>query len=393
MTPAELARRKALSDADRRARQAAADAAADGGDRHRRRLPLLAARRGRRHHQLPEVPNPAAVPAAASCHTGPGRYEVPPSYFLIRGDLESRGSLMKPGLHRRHHVRQSADRDSAGRRPHVGPPARAGRVDCVAAEPADRARDRQSPLAEAFRPRHRRDARELRQDGRAADPSGAARLAGRRVHEPRLEHQADQQADDDVGGLPDGVALRGCRRREERSGEPLPVAVPPAAARRRDRARQHARASGGNINLEVGGEPIFPFMPKDILAGSSTAASGRTRRTVPAAWRRGVYVYRRRSLPYPMFDMFDHPDMNVTAGARNVSTVPTQALTLLNNPFVLSQAKLLADRVSRGGQRSRRAGRPGVSDRAGAAGHRGRSQRRRGSDHANSRWWRSRTSS
>ena len=53
-----------------------------------------------------------------------------------------------------------------------------------------------------------------------------------------------------------------------------------------------------------------------------------------------------------MFDTFDHPDMNVTAGARNVSTVPTQALTLLNNPFVLSQAKRLADRVAASRQRS-----------------------------------------
>jgi hypothetical protein len=39
--------------------------------------------------------------------------------------------------------------------------------------------------------------------------------------------------------------------------------------------------------------------------------------------------------------------MNVVAGARNVSTVPTQALTLLNNPFVLSQAGRLAERVAR----------------------------------------------
>ena len=53
-----------------------------------------------------------------------------------------------------------------------------------------------------------------------------------------------------------------------------------------------------------------------------------------------------RSLPYPMFDTFDHPDMNVVAGARNVSTVPTQALTLLNNPFVLTQADRLAARVA-----------------------------------------------
>jgi len=58
-----------------------------------------------------------------------------------------------------------------------------------------------------------------------------------------------------------------------------------------------------------------------------------------------VYVYQRRSLPYPMFDTFDHPDMNVSAGARRVSTVPTQALSLLNNPFVLSEASLFAARL------------------------------------------------
>ena len=29
---------------------------------------------------------------------GPGRYQAPPSYFLIRGDVESHGSLMKPGF-------------------------------------------------------------------------------------------------------------------------------------------------------------------------------------------------------------------------------------------------------------------------------------------------------
>ena len=45
------------------------------------------------------------------------------------------------------------------------------------------------------------------------------------------------------------------------------------------------------------------------------------------------------------FDTFDLPDQNQTAAARNVSTVPTQALTLMNNEFVLNQASLFADRV------------------------------------------------
>jgi hypothetical protein len=31
-------------------------------------------------------------------HKGPSRYQAPPSYFLIRGDVASRGSLMKPGF-------------------------------------------------------------------------------------------------------------------------------------------------------------------------------------------------------------------------------------------------------------------------------------------------------
>jgi hypothetical protein len=108
--------------------------------------------------------------------------------------------------------------------------------------------------------------------------------------------------------------------------------------------RDSMLAVGGNINLEIGGEPIFPYIPKEILAGQYRGKWVNTPEG-PAAWRRGVYVYQRRSLPYPMFDTFDHPDMNVTSGARHVSTVPTQALTLLNNPFVLNEAALFAARV------------------------------------------------
>jgi hypothetical protein len=37
----------------------------------------------------------------------------------------------------------------------------------------------------------------------------------------------------------------------------------------------------------------------------------------------------------------------VTCEKRNVTTVPTQALTLLNNEFVLLQARQLAERVAR----------------------------------------------
>ena len=44
-----------------------------------------------------------------------------------------------------------------------------------------------------------------------------------------------------------------------------------------------------------------------------------------------------------MFEVHDQPDPNVTCEKRNVTTVPTQALTLLNNEFVLIQARHFAE--------------------------------------------------
>ena len=62
-------------------------------------------------------------------------------------------------------------------------------------------------------------------------------------------------------------------------------------------------------------------------------------------WRRSIYVYRRRTLSFPFFETFDLPDQNQTINTRNTSTVAPQALTLMNNPFVLSQAELFSDTI------------------------------------------------
>ena len=67
----------------------------------------------------------------------------------------------------------------------------------------------------------------------------------------------------------------------------------------------------------------------------------------PSTWRRSVYAYWKRGLKYPMFEVHDQPDPNVTCEMRNTTTVPTQALTLLNNEFVLIQARHFAERVVR----------------------------------------------
>jgi hypothetical protein len=108
--------------------------------------------------------------------------------------------------------------------------------------------------------------------------------------------------------------------------------------------RDSILAVSGAINLTVGGPPVFPALPKELLSSVSFGIWNQDDDGAGAR-RRSVYVYRRRGLVFPMFQVFDLPEQNITAGARNVSTVPTQALMLLNNPFVLDQAQRFADRV------------------------------------------------
>jgi len=104
-------------------------------------------------------------------------------------------------------------------------------------------------------------------------------------------------------------------------------------------------ASSGGIDLTVGGEPIFPYIPQDILDTAALFGRWDNQADGPDVWRRSLYVYRRRTLSYPFFDTFDLPDQNITAAYRNTSTVAPQALTLLNNPFIVGQAQLFARQV------------------------------------------------
>ena len=60
--------------------------------------------------------------------------------------------------------------------------------------------------------------------------------------------------------------------------------------------------------------------------------------------RRSIYLSVRRNFLNPMFLAFDAPVPFSTMGRRNVSNVPAQALTLLNDPLVKSQSRLWAER-------------------------------------------------
>ena len=105
-------------------------------------------------------------------------------------------------------------------------------------------------------------------------------------------------------------------------------------------------SASGQINLQAGGEPFFPAIPSSVRDSYRQGKWVLTKEDA-STWRRSVYAYWKRGLKYPMFEVYDQPDPNVTCERRNVTTVPTQALTMLNNEFVLIQARSFAERVLR----------------------------------------------
>jgi Protein of unknown function (DUF1553)/Protein of unknown function (DUF1549)/Planctomycete cytochrome C len=63
------------------------------------------------------------------------------------------------------------------------------------------------------------------------------------------------------------------------------------------------------------------------------------------AGRRSIYLEVRRNFLSPFMVAFDTPRPASTVGRRNVSNVPAQALSMMNDPFVVDQCRVWANRA------------------------------------------------
>ena len=101
----------------------------------------------------------------------------------------------------------------------------------------------------------------------------------------------------------------------------------------------------GTINLEMGGQSVTPAVPDIILAGSSIKGKGWGPCTPEQANRRSVYVKVMRSMQMPLLINHDMADTDSTCPVRFNTTVPTQALNMLNGKFMNDSAKSFAKRL------------------------------------------------
>jgi hypothetical protein len=114
--------------------------------------------------------------------------------------------------------------------------------------------------------------------------------------------------------------------------------------------RDIALAASGLLNPKVGGPSVYPPAPEFLFQPPTSygpknwyEAKGADR------YRRGLYTFRFRSVPYPMLQAFDAPNGDMSCVRRGRSNTPLQALTTLNEPLFLETARALALKTVREG--------------------------------------------
>ncbi|GAB5444250.1 MAG: PSD1 and planctomycete cytochrome C domain-containing protein [Fuerstiella sp.] len=112
--------------------------------------------------------------------------------------------------------------------------------------------------------------------------------------------------------------------------------------------RDVSLAVSGLLSRKMGGPPVHPPLPDgvwkpfDAKDKWSTVEPGREDR-----YRRSLYTYIKRSIPYPIFATFDAPSREFCSPRRLTSNTPLQALATLNDPTFVEFATAFGKRLQK----------------------------------------------
>jgi hypothetical protein len=117
--------------------------------------------------------------------------------------------------------------------------------------------------------------------------------------------------------------------------------------------RDVALAASGLLNPAIGGRSVYPPLPGFMLLppvsyGPKTWSEDKGANR----YRRGLYTFKYRSVPYPALQTFDVPNGDASCVRRTRSNTPLQALLTLNEPVFMECARALALRTLQEGGRT-----------------------------------------
>jgi hypothetical protein len=114
--------------------------------------------------------------------------------------------------------------------------------------------------------------------------------------------------------------------------------------------RDIALEASGLLNSAIGGPSVFPPAPAFLFVPPASYGPKSWKVSEgPDRYRRALYTFRFRSVPFPMLQAFDAPNGDMSCVRRARSNTPLQALTTLNEPLFVESAQALAKRVLKEG--------------------------------------------
>jgi hypothetical protein len=114
--------------------------------------------------------------------------------------------------------------------------------------------------------------------------------------------------------------------------------------------RDTALAVSGLLNPQIGGPSVYPYQPPGLWEAVAFENTRKYEQSQGAEnYRRGIYTYWRRSIPYPSLITFDAPTRETCTVKRPRTNTPLQALTLMNDPVYVEASRAFGQRIMREG--------------------------------------------
>jgi hypothetical protein len=109
--------------------------------------------------------------------------------------------------------------------------------------------------------------------------------------------------------------------------------------------RDQALALAGLLSRKPYGPSVFPPQPPGLWQAAFNGQRTWATSTGPDRYRRGLYTFWRRTVPYPSMATFDAPSREICSVRRIRTNTPLQAFVTLNDPVYVEAAQALARRI------------------------------------------------
>jgi hypothetical protein len=121
--------------------------------------------------------------------------------------------------------------------------------------------------------------------------------------------------------------------------------------------RDQALVFSGLFSRKIGGPSVYPTQPDGLWRAAFNGERTWATSKGEDRYRRGLYTFWRRTVPYPSMATFDAPSRETCTFRRLPTNTPLQAFVTLNDPVFVEAAQALGRRLMREGGGS-------VADRA-----------------------------